>query len=279
MALFGNKNQNANGETEMGFFDHIEVLRWHILRSVLAILVGGIIFFVNKEFTFNTLAFGPLREDFATYRFLCWMGEITCMQPPAITLSTREFGEQFFVHFKVAFWLGLISSFPYVLWEIWRFVKPGLYDNEKSVTRGVVFICTFLFFSGVSFGYFVIAPFAVTWLGNYTVGMEAINQPTLDSYISYMTMFTIPTGLVFELPLGAYFLAKLGVLSSSFLKSYRRHAIVVIFIIAAIVTPPDIVTQILISCPILILYEVSIVIVKGIERKNTLELAKFENNE
>ena len=175
--------------------------------------------------------------------------------------------------------MGLIFAFPVVLWEIWRFVKPGLYENEKSVTRGVVFVCTFLFYLGVSFGYFVIAPFAVTWLGNYTVGMEAINQPTLESYINYMTMFTIPTGLVFELPLGAYFLGKLGVLTSSFLKTYRKHAVIIIFIVAAIVTPPDMITQILISFPILILYEVSIFVVKGIEKKNTMELAKVENNE
>jgi sec-independent protein translocase protein TatC len=280
MALFGNKNQNASGETEMGFFDHIEVLRWHILRSVLAILVGGIVFFIYKEFTFDTLVLGPMKKDFPTYRFLCWMGEITCMQPADITLSTRELGEMFFVHFKVAFWMGLISAFPFVLWEVWRFVKPGLYENEKNVTRGVVFICTFLFYSGVAFGYYVIAPFAVTWLGNYTVGGNTIiQQPTLASYVSYITMFTIPTGLVFELPLGAYFLGKLGVLTSSFLRNYRRHAIVVIFIIAAIVTPPDIVTQILISMPILILYEVSIIIVRRIEKNNTMELAKFENNE
>ena len=171
-------------------------------------------------------------------------------------------------------------AFPVVLWEIWRFVKPGLYENEKNVTRGVVFICTFLFYSGVAFGYYVIAPFAITWLGNYSVGGDAIiQQPTLASYVSYITMFTIPTGLVFELPLGAYFLAKLGVLTSSFLRDYRRHAIVVIFIIAAIVTPPDMVTQILISMPILILYEVSIIIVRRIEKNNTMELAKFENNE
>ena len=280
MALFGNKNQNAGGETEMGFFDHIEVLRWHILRSVLAILVGGIVFFIYKEFTFDTLVLGPMKKDFATYRFLCWMGEITCMQPADITLSTRELGEMFFVHFKVSFWMGLITAFPFVLWEIWRFVKPGLYENEKNVTRGVVFICTFLFYSGVAFGYYVIAPFAITWLGNYSVGGDAIiQQPTLASYVSYITMFTIPTGLVFELPLGAYFLAKLGVLTSSFLRDYRRHAIVVIFIIAAIVTPPDMVTQILISMPILILYEVSIIIVRRIEKNNTMELAKFENNE
>jgi sec-independent protein translocase protein TatC len=279
MALFGKKNNSENNEDEMGFFDHLEVLRWHILRSILAILIAGIIFFVNKKFTFDTLVFGPLQENFPTYRFLCWMGEVTCMQPPNITLSTREFGEQFFVHFKVAFWMGLICSFPFVLWEIWRFVKPGLYENEKQVTRGVVFICTFLFFSGVAFGYFVIAPFAVTWLGNYSVGMEAINQPTLASYVSYLTMFTIPTGLVFELPLGAYFLGKLGVLSSNFLRSYRKHAIVVIFIIAAVVTPPDIVTQTLISMPILILYEVSILILKGIERKNSKELTTTDNNE
>ncbi|MBK8700962.1 MAG: twin-arginine translocase subunit TatC [Saprospiraceae bacterium] len=261
----------------MGFLDHLEALRWHILRAALSILVCGIVVFSAKDFTFNTLIFGPLHNDFITYRLLCKLGEAACMTPPDITLTTREFGEQFFVHFQVAFWLGLIMSFPLVIWEIWKFVKPGLYENERQVTRGIVFVCTFLFLSGVSFGYFVIAPFAINWLGNYSVGTATVNAPTLASYVNYMTMFTIPTGIVFELPLGAYFLGKIGIISSAFLKTYRRHAIVIIFIIAAIVTPPDVITQILISIPVLLLYEVSIMVVKSIERKNLKEMAEYDN--
>lgn len=271
MAILGLGKKNDDQDQEMGFFDHIEVLRWHILRSVLAILIAGIFFFANKDFTFKTLALGPLQKDFVTYRAICSMGETACSQlnVPDIKLHTREFGEQFFVHFKVSFWLGLMCAFPYIVWEIWRFVKPGLYDNEKHVTRGIVFVCSLLFTLGLCFGYFVVTPFAVMWLGNYSVGDEVVNAPTLDSYINYLTMFTIPTGLVFELPLGAYFLGKLGVISSSFMKTYRRHAIVIIVIIAAIVTPPDVVSQILISLPVLFLYEISIGVVKRIENKSS----------
>lgn len=261
----------------MGFLDHLEALRWHILRAAFSILVCGIIVFSAKEFTFNTLIFGPLRKDFITYRFLCSLGEAACMSPPNITLTTREFGEQFFVHFRVAFWLGLILSFPLVVWEIWKFVKPGLYENERKVTRGIVLVCSLLFLSGVMFGYFVIAPFAITWLGNYSVGMAAVNAPTLSSYVNYITMFTIPTGLIFELPMGAYFLGKIGIISSAFLRNYRRHAIVIIFIVAAIVTPPDVVSQILISLPVLVLYEVSIMVVRSIERKDALALEASES--
>ncbi|MFN8319467.1 MAG: twin-arginine translocase subunit TatC [Saprospiraceae bacterium] len=274
MALFSKKAKQ--GEAEMGFLDHLEALRWHILRAALSILICGIIVFSAKDFTFNTLIFGPLRQDFITYRFLCSLGEAACLTPPQITLTTREFGEQFFVHFTVAFWLGLIMSFPLVIWEIWKFVKPGLYDNERKVTRGIVFVCSFLFISGVMFGYFVIAPFAITWLGNYSVGTATVNAPTLSSYVNYMTMFTIPTGLIFELPLGAFFLGKIGIISSAFLKTYRRHAIVIIFIVAAIVTPPDVVSQILISMPVLLLYEVSIMVVKSVERKDALALEEGE---
>lgn len=278
MALPFLKRKNQEDEKEMGFLDHLETLRWHILRSVLYILVCGIAIFILKDFTFNTVIFGPLRKDFLTYSVLCNIGPAACMGPPDIQLATREFGEQFFVHMLVSFWLGIIISFPLIVWEIWKFVKPGLYENEKKVTKGIVAVCSFLFISGVLFGYYVIAPFAIAFLGNYSVGMATINQPTLSSYVNYLTMFTIPTGLIFELPLGAYFLGKIGILSSGFLRSYRRHAIVIIFIVAAIVTPPDIISQILISIPILFLYEVSIWVVKGIEKKSLIEESKSLTN-
>lgn len=274
MSLFSvltkKKNVGANGpeEDEMGFFDHLEVLRWHIIRSVLAIIILGIVFFVNKSFTFDTIVFGPKKGDFITYNLVCQISEAICFSPPDITLITREMGEQFFIHMKVSFWLGLIFSFPYLFWEFWRFIKPGLYKKEQMAVRGIVLYCSFLFFLGVAFGYFIIAPFAITWLTSYTVGTEAENAPTLASYVNYMTMFTIPTGVLFELPIVAFFLGKVGILTSAFMKSYRRHAIVIIFIFAGIITPPDVITQLLIGTPMLLLYEISIRVVKNIEKKN-----------
>jgi sec-independent protein translocase protein TatC len=274
--FIGNKKKAATTEEgeEMGFFDHIEVLRWHILRSVLAIIVGAIFFFAFAEITFDTIIYGPKKPSFITYQFLCKYLPKACFYPPEFKLITRELGEQFFVHMKVSFWMGLITAFPYIFWEFWSFLKPGLYSAERKAVRGIVFYCSFLFFSGVAFGYFVIAPVAITWLASYSVGTEAESAPTLASYVNYMTMFTLPTGLMFELPIVFYFLGKIGVVTSKFLSSYRRHAIVIIFIIAAIVTPPDVVTQILIGTPILFLYEISIWVVKRIEKQNAIDEAK-----
>lgn len=262
-----NSGSSDSGEPEMGFFDHLEVLRWHIIRSVLSIGVFGIIFFLAKSFTFDTIIYGPKRPTFITYELICKLAPSVCFRPPSFDLITREMGEQFFIHMSVSFWLGLICSFPYILWEFWRFIKPGLYPDERNSVGGFVFYCSFLFFLGIAFGYFIIAPFAISWLASYSVGTEAINAPTLASYVSYMTMFTIPTGITFELPMIVYILGKMGIVTSSFMRSYRRHAIVIIFIIAAIVTPPDVITQLLISAPVLILYEVSIAILKRLEKK------------
>ena len=268
--FLSNKSKNAEGEqVEMGFFDHIEVLRWHIVRSILSIVVLGIVFFLNPKFTFEKLVLGPKNENFLTYRLIKKL--IPDYGPPKFDLLTREMGEQFFVHLKVSFWMGLICSFPYIFWEFWRFLKPGLYDNEKKAVRGIVFYCSILFFTGVCFGYFIIAPLAVTWLASYSVGVDVISAPTLASYVGYMTMFTIPTGIIFELPIIFYFLGKVGLVSSAFLRKYRRHSIVIIFIVAAVVTPPDVVTQILIAFPVLFLYEISIFLVRKQEKQHLKE--------
>lgn len=279
MGLFKKINE-AGEEKEMGFLDHLEELRWHILRSALAIVTCSIVVFLSKDFVFNKIIYGPLKPDFPTYRFFCWLGELACIQPAGnFKLHTREFGEQFFVHFGVSMWMGIILAFPIVVNEIWKFVKPGLYEKERRATRNIVFVMSALFILGVLFGYFVVSPFAITFLSNYTVGTETVNAPTLSSYVNYITMFTIPTGLIFELPIGAFFLGKIGIISSAFLKNYRRHAIVVIFIVAAIVTPPDVVSQVLISMPILLLYEVSIMVVKRIEKNNLIEAPASETKE
>ena len=267
-SVLGIGNKGANDD-ELGFFDHLEILRWHIIRSAISIVVFGIIFFIAKDFTFNTLVFGPKKPDFISYQLMCKLAPSVCITPPELKLITRELGEQFYVHMSVSFWLGLICSFPYIFWEFWKFVKPGLYENERKTAGGIVFYCSALFFMGLCFGYFVIAPFGISWLGSYTIGPEAENSPTLSSYVSYLTMFTIPTGLIFELPIIAYFLGKIGIISSKFLTRFRREAVVVIFFIAAIVTPPDVVTQILIGIPLLFLYEVSIIVLKRIEKNNT----------
>ena len=256
---------------EMSFFEHIEELRRHILRSAFAIIAIGTICFLNKDFIFDTLIFGPRNPDFLSYRLMCaashafGMGDNMCFQPVKFNIITRELGEVLMQHLYVAFWLGVIGAFPIVLWEFWKFIRPGLHDNEQRSIRGIVGVCSFLFILGVCFGYFVIAPFSINFLAGYTVAGAEVS-PTLDSYVTYMTMFTIPTGLIFEMPVVFYFLTKIGIVGPKFLRTYRRHAIIIILIIAAIITPPDVVSQTIVAIPLCLLYEVSILVSARVKR-------------
>ncbi|MEO0779419.1 MAG: twin-arginine translocase subunit TatC, partial [Bacteroidota bacterium] len=161
-------------------------------------------------------------------------------------------------------------AFPYIFYEIWRFIRPGLLPKERRAARGVVVICSLLFMMGVLFGYYVISPFAINFLGNYDMG--ATNAPTLSSFVNYMTMFTLPTGILFQLPVAVFILTKVGLLSVQFMRTYRRHAFVLILILSAFLTPPDVITQILIGCPLYFLYEGSILIAKRVERRREAEL-------
>lgn len=251
--------------TEMSFLEHLEELRWHLVRSVIAILVFGIAAFIGGRPFFEFIMYGPKRPDFWTYRMICKISDALCFGPPDFELMTVILGEQFIVHFKFALMFGIVLGFPYIAWEIWRFVKPGLYPNEKKAARGVVTVCSLLFISGVFFGYFIVAPFAVTFLVGYDLG--AVSTPSLSSYVNYMTMFTLPVGVVFELPIVVYFLSKIGLITPEFLKSYRKHAFVIILILAAVITPPDVVTQFLIGFPLYFLYEISIIISRRVVNK------------
>lgn len=261
------KKEIVKDVAEMSFLDHLEELRWHILRSLSSVLVFAIIVFLFKDFVFDKIILAPKNADFVTYRFFCGLTDFTCFTPPHFVIMPKELGEQFFTHLKVSIWLGIIISFPYIFWEIWRFIKPGLYKNEQKATRGVVFICSFLFLTGVLFGYFVISPFAVTFLAGYTISPEVINSPTLSSYVGYMTMFTIPTGIIFELPIVVYFLSRIGLVTPELMKKYRKHSVIFILIFASIITPPDVITQFLIGIPIYFLYEISIHVSRRAYRK------------
>jgi len=267
-------------EKEMSFLEHLEELRWHIVRAVVAILVGAIgIFLVHKRF-FATVIMAPKEDDFFSYQALCsfsnflGMGDSFCITPPEFEVIAVGFGEAFITAVKVSIFTGFIIAFPYVLYEVWKFIKPGLYQEEQKAARGFVFVCSSLFLTGVLFGYYVIAPFAVKFLSGFDLP-GVVNKPTLASYISYLVMFTLPAGLTFELPVVVYFLAKVGLVSPEGMRQYRRHAIVVILIGASIITPPDVVTQFLIGVPLYFLYEISILIAKRVQKKNEkLELQK-----
>lgn len=258
-------NMDEKEEQEMSFLEHLEELRWHIIRAFVSILVIAVGVIIAGPWIFEHIILAPKEPDFFTYNFFCGISESMCFRPPAFNLETRELGEQFIVHLKVSFILGIIVAFPYIFWEFWRFIKPGLYDKEQKAARGVVFVCSMLFAAGVLFGYYIISPFAITFLASYNVG--AVSAPTLASFVNYMTMFTLPTGIVFQLPVLVYFLSKIGMVTPTLMRTYRKHAIVLILVMSAIITPPDVVTQFLISIPLYFLYEISIGISKRVTQK------------
>jgi sec-independent protein translocase protein TatC len=263
-------------EDEMSFLEHLEALRWHIIRSLGAIVAVAIGVFMAKEFVFGTVILGPTREDFVTYRFFCSILDSLCFHPDGLQIINRDLQENFINHLKVSFWLGLVVAFPYVFYELWKFIKPGLYAKEVKAARGMVFICSTLFFVGVMFGYFVISAFAVTFLSTYNLDPTIQSTVTLSSLVNSMTMFTLPVGIIFELPVVVYFLAKIGLVTPEFMRQYRKHAFVVILILSAILTPPDMVTQILIAGPLYLLYEASIIICKRVYKKQEEEERRQE---
>ena len=257
----------TDGEsTEMGFLDHLEILRWHLIRSAGAVILFAIVAFVAKSIVFDVIIFGPKNADFVTYRMFCRLSQALglddalCMTELPFTLQNIDMAGQFTTHIWVSLIAGFIVAFPYVLWEVWRFIKPGLKKSESRYASGVVFFSSLLFMAGVSFGYFMIAPLSVNFLGSYTVSQQVANEINLGSFISTVTTVTLATGLIFELPILVYFFTKLGLLTPQMMKTYRRHAIVVTVILSAIITPPDIASQILVSLPLLVLYEISIFI-------------------
>lgn len=257
------------------FLDHLEQLRWHLVRSTVAILVGTIIAFLSKEFLFDTLIFGPKSPDFWTYRTFCSISqkfgaEIFCFQEMSFSLLNTKMAGQFSTHIWVSFIAGIILAFPYVLYEIWRFVRPGLYDHEAKASKGILFFGGLLFFLGILFGYYIIVPLSVQFLGSYTISAEVNNLIDLSSFISTVTSVTLACGFLFELPILVYFGARFGLITSEMMKKYRRHAIVVIMVLSAIITPPDVASQILVTLPVLALYEVGIFITKRVEKRQSV---------
>lgn len=263
----------------MSFLGHLEVFRWHLVRSVAVLLVCTIVVFFLKDEVFNYVILPPSHGDFWTYQQLCKLSQLfgadsnLCdAKLPFKIISTKMSG-QFAMHIWVSLVMGVIAASPYIFWEIWRFVKPGLTKIERKKSRGMIFYVTLLFLMGVAFGYFIVGPMSIMFLGTYQVSEVIQNTFHLSSYISTMTSVVIASSILFQIPVFIYFLTSIGLLSSEFLKTYRKHAIVVIFILSAVITPPDVTSQILISIPILGLYQMGIWIAKRIEKKQ----AKHEN--
>lgn len=274
MALFGLLNNSKNAEGEMSFWGHINALRGHLIRSVLVVLILTVVLFCYPEFLFDTIIFGPLKSDFITYRAFCKLshllnlGDQLCFGHYSFKLISIGLSDQFTSQMWIAFLGGVIVGSPYLLWEIWRFIKPALRDIERKASTGFIISSSFLFLSGVVFSYFIIVPLSVNFLGNYQVSKMVENNFTMDSYISTITTLTLASGLVFELPILVYFLTKFGIVTPQFMRKYRKHAIIVILIAAAIITPsPDVTSQMLVAFPLYFLYEASIFVSRYVVKK------------
>ena len=251
-------------DNEMSFLDHLEIFRWHLIRAAAAIFFFAIIAFIYKDIVFDVILLGPKNPDFPTYKALCnisrFLGfeDAFCLTESPFSLMNISMSGQFSTHITTSIFAGFIVSFPYVLWELWRFISPALLDGETKLAKGIVFFSSLLFMSGIAFGYYVVAPLSVNFLGSYQVSSTVANQIGLTSFISTVTTVCLANAIIFELPVLVYFLTKIGLLTPEFMRIYRKHAMVVTLILSAIITPPDITSQVLVSFPLIVLYELSI---------------------
>ena len=267
-------------KNEMSFLDHLEDLRWHIIRALAAVAICGGVAFLFKSFIFDTIIFGPKQSSFPTYDVLCRLSQFLgldesfCFDELPFKIQSRKVATQFSTHMWTSFVFGFIIAFPYVIYQVWSFIAPGLYKREKKYGRYFIFFTSLLFMSGVIFGYYVITPLSLRFLGTYQVSGEVLNEFDLESYIGLVKTSVLASGLMFELPIIIYFLSKFGLVTPAFLKANRKYAVVLILIVSAIITPPDVASQFIVSIPVLILYEISIWISKVIYKKQQKQLAK-----
>lgn len=250
-------------QAEMSFLDHLEELRWHIIRAIIAIMVFTIAAFVGKGIVFGQIILGPSKTDFWTYQMLCTLGKLIniptlCISDLPFIIQSRQMTGQFTMHITSSFAVGLVCAFPYAFWEIWRFIAAGFYVNERRIARGAVFYVSSLFIIGILFGYFVLTPLSINFLANYQIDPSILNEFDIVSYVSTVTTLVLSCGLLFQLPIVIYFLTRSGILTPDILRNYRKHGIVIIFALGAMLTPPDPFSQILIALPLIGLYQFSI---------------------
>lgn len=271
-------NKNIN---EMSFLDHLEDLRWHLIRIFIGIVVCGTVAFIFGTFIFDNIIMWPKDMSFPTYKWLCNISQTIgiddttfCQAEFPFIIQNRTMAGQFSAHIWTSVFAGFIVSFPYVIYQLWRFISPGMKTNERKHSRGFIIISSLLFFIGVLFGYFIIIPLSINFLANYNVSDTIINEIDISSYIALIRSSSIASGFVFELPIVIYFLTKVGLVTPEFLKKYRKYALVLVLILSAIITPPDIASQIIVAIPILILYQVSIVISRIVVNKQKKQDSK-----
>jgi sec-independent protein translocase protein TatC len=272
------KKSEPSPEKEMSFWEHLEELRWHLVRAVIVLVILAIAAFIMREFLFDVIILAPKDPDFISYRALCALGKLIstdalCIGAEPLTIINIEMSGQFMVHLYISMMAALVVAFPYLLWEIWSFIRPALLPKEKKYSRGLVIYSTILFIIGMLFSYFLIVPLTVNFFSSYQVSESVTNSITLNSYISTVVSLTLATGLVFELPILVFFLTKIGLLTPAFMKKSRKYVLVILLTIAAIITPPDIFSQILVTIPLMLLYELSIFISARVVKQKEEELA------
>jgi len=262
------RKKNVKSPDEMSFLDHLEELRWHLIRSTLAVVIIGIVAFTMSGFIFDSVIFTLTKMDFPTYKFFCKVATFIgfesdfCAEELPFTIQNRTMGGQFSADIWTSIWAGFIISFPYVLWEMWKFISPGLHENERKNSRGFILVASLLFFTGVLFGYYVVAPLSIHFLGTYRVSDLVTNEIDISSYISALRTSVIACGILFELPIIIFFLTKVGLITPEIMKKYRKIALVIVLILSAVITPPDVTSQIIVAIPVVILYQISIYISK-----------------
>lgn len=259
-------------QNNMSFLQHLEELRWRLVRSVAVVLVVAIVLWWFQEWIMDNIFISMSKPDFITFRMFCKYGHILCGDSIPIDLQSTTVGGQFSYALMMSFLGGFVVAFPFVFYQLWAFVKPGLKVNEKKMVRGIVFYVSLLFFVGIMFGYLVVAPLSVQFFGTYSMSHSIENNFTINSYMSTVLSTIFYTGLFFLLPVVSYILARVGIVSSGFLRKYRKHAIVGVLILAAIITPPDLISQVIVSIPIVLLYEMGIMVVRRVEKKRSKEI-------
>ncbi len=278
------KDKGKNIEGEMSFFDHLEILRWHIIRSVIAVAVFATLAFSFYDFVFNKVIMGPKNLDFWTYRMMCKAGEILhidgfCVDKIPFNIINTEMAGQFMLQINSCLITAVALGFPYLLFEVWLFIKPALTDIERRSARGFIFYATFLFVLGMLFGYYIVVPLSINFLSNVSLSAEITNQITIDSYLSTIATLSLGCGIVFLLPILIFILSKLGIMTPEFMRASRRYAIVIILIIAAVITPSaDVITMLTVSAPMFILYEISIMVSANVKKGKEQKEKEFYSN-
>jgi sec-independent protein translocase protein TatC len=274
---------NRNQHAEMTFVDHLEALRWHVMRIILSILIFSIIAFFNIEWIFEHIILAPTHSNFLSYQALCWLGQklhvpALCMKDVKISFQANELSTQFMMSFTSSFVFGFIAASPYIFWEIWRFIKPALSPYELKQSRGVIFWVSALFFFGVAFGYFLLAPYTVNFFASYQLSPQFQNIFKIDDYLDNIISLTIGTGLVFQLPVMVFFFSKVGILTPAIMRNIRKYAVVIILFTAAIITPPDMFSMIIVAIPLILLYEISIYISGIVDKDRKKKEIEFFNS-